>query len=215
MIELKVGKADDAMDVLTFISSLVGSISWPIATFTIAFVFRVEIRHLLNRLKKLTWGERSVDFGELLAEAEKSATDVFSFGAPEPAGANPADTQSSQPISPSPAAAIDSAWRHLETEVKERALPLAPKYSSSANYTTGTLAFPEAIKILFLAGEITPALHRNLYDLYELQRSVAHGSDIKDSDAIRFRLLANQALYLLLQSRRTPDNPNAEVIKTA
>ncbi|UHQ18814.1 hypothetical protein LVB87_11540 [Lysobacter sp. KIS68-7] len=52
------------MDCLTFISELIRSLAWPVATFGIALLFRSQIRALLKRIKRGNWGGMEVEFAE-------------------------------------------------------------------------------------------------------------------------------------------------------
>ncbi|WP_156359710.1 hypothetical protein [Sphingomonas sp. Leaf28] len=209
MLTLKIVKPDDAMDWMTFVSSLVGSIAWPIAAFAIAFLFRAQIRKLVDRLKKLSLGDNSLDFGERLDEAEAEATTALPAAAPEPAGIGLPDARTAQLIALSPAAAVVDAWRSIETEVKKRALPLLPQYATAAVSNHGQLAFRAAAKMLFQAGQITASTYSLLSDLNGLRNAAAHGDDITAADAVRFTMLAKQAHFFLEGPDVVPDNPDA------
>lgn len=64
MLELKVGKADDAMGWFEFISSMTGSLAWPIAAVVIALIFRSQIISLMQRLRELGFGDAKATFSE-------------------------------------------------------------------------------------------------------------------------------------------------------
>lgn len=207
MLELKLSKADDAMDWLTFISSVVGSIAWPIAAFAIAFLFRSQLRTLLDRIRKLSVGDKSVDFGELLGEAEADVVTALPTAAPEPASLSLPDPRTAQLIALSPSAAVVDAWRAVEKDVRDRAHPLALNYSKTATMRL-PLAFRFAARLLLDAGRITSSTFALLLDLQGLRNAAAHGEEISPAEAIRFTTLAKQALFFLEGPDVRPDSPD-------
>ncbi len=71
MLELKIGKADDAIGWFEFIAAMTGALAWPIAVVIVACVFRSQIGSVLGKIRRLTWGDKSADFTEGLDKAEK------------------------------------------------------------------------------------------------------------------------------------------------
>lgn len=60
---------------LQFISSMVGSLAWPVCVATIAFVFRTRFSDLLAKLLKVNFpGGFSAEFEKRLSKAEEAAT---------------------------------------------------------------------------------------------------------------------------------------------
>jgi len=206
MLELKVGTTDDGMDALTFVSSVIGSIAWPIAAFAIAFLFRAQIRKLLARIKKLSVGDNSVDFGERLEEAEAVAEAARPAALPEPEGLGLPDRRTAQLIALSPSAAVLDAWRRIETEVRTMANPLVAGVTST---TQRPLTFRVAVKYLLEAGQISTSTYTLLHDLQQLRNAAAHGDDVSAADAIRFTIIAKQAHFFLGGSDVQPDNPES------
>jgi hypothetical protein len=80
-IEVKLATAEKSMDWLQWSSSLVHSLAWPVAAVIIAFIFRDQISGLLSKIRKLSWGDKVVDFAEKLDELE-AATRVEIEGMP-------------------------------------------------------------------------------------------------------------------------------------
>ncbi len=206
-MELKIIKPDDAMDWLTFLSSVIGSIAWPIAAFAIAFLFRSQIRKLLDRLKKLSVGDNSLDFTEKLDEAEADADTALPAALPEPEGLGLPDKRTAQLIALSPSAAVLDAWRGVETEVRKLANPLVVGITTSK---PRPLTFRAAVKYLFDAGRITGSTYALLHDLQQLRNAAAHGEDVSAADAIRFTTLAKQALFFLEGPDVLPDVPEGD-----
>ena len=49
MFELKIGVADKAMGWMDFVSSLVGSLAWPVAAVIMAAIFHKQIARLFDK----------------------------------------------------------------------------------------------------------------------------------------------------------------------
>lgn len=209
MLTLKIVKPDDAMDWMTFVSSLVGSTAWPLAAFGIAFLFRSQIRKLLDRLKRLSLGENSLDFSEKLDEVEAETDTVVPVAIPEPPGLGLPDRRTAQLIQLSPSAAVVDAWRSVEQEVRKLAEPWVAQYSTKAHMTY-PLPFRAAVKILLDARQITPSTYALLHDLNQLRNSAAHGEEVSAADAIRFTTLAKQAHFFLEGPDVRPDPPEGD-----
>lgn len=52
-------QAVTAMDWLTFIASIVGSMAWPASALLIAFLFRSQIKLLLERVSSVSVGDNT------------------------------------------------------------------------------------------------------------------------------------------------------------
>lgn len=207
MIELKVESGGGAMDVLTFVASIVGSVAWPIAAFAIAFLFRAQLRKLLDRIRKLSLGENSVDFGGKLDQAEAEADAALPAAQPDPLGSGLPDERTAQLISISPSAAVLDAWRSLETKVRTLANPLA---TVATQGRPRPLTFRAGVKYLLDAGQITGSTYVLLHDLQQLRNAAAHGDDVSAADALRFTTLAKQAMLFLEGPDVRPDPPKGD-----
>ncbi len=210
MLELKIGQAEDAMDWLTFLSSIVGSVAWPIAAFAIAFLFRAQIRKLIDRIKRLSMGDNSVDFGERLDEAEAEAVTVLpSTAAPEQNAFLVPDERTQQLIALSPAAAVLESWRVIERKTLKMAEPV---YSGLSRNRDGKrmFTFRGAVKALFDDGMISSSTYALLLDLQQLRNAAAHTEDVSAADAIRFTTLSAEVLRFLDGPDVVPDNPDAQ-----
>lgn len=65
-------KTVEGMDLLTFISSIVGSLAWPLVAVLFILVFKKELTALARRLTKMTLpGGADLTFAEVLEETEK------------------------------------------------------------------------------------------------------------------------------------------------
>ena len=61
------------MTVLSFIASMTGSLAWPVAAFCIAFLFKSQIRALIERLNEVGFGDAKATFARKLDAAERNA----------------------------------------------------------------------------------------------------------------------------------------------
>jgi hypothetical protein len=75
------------MNTLQFIDSMTGRLAWPLAVVVLGLVFRRSLVGLLERVRKLRWGEREAELAEL-AEATQDVQDAVEEAAkPLPEGA--------------------------------------------------------------------------------------------------------------------------------
>jgi hypothetical protein len=73
MIEQKLPDPESSMGVLDFIASMTGSLSWPLAAFAIALLFRTQIQSLISRINEIGFGDAKARFAKELDAAEKKA----------------------------------------------------------------------------------------------------------------------------------------------
>lgn len=211
MLTFKIVKPDDAMDWLTFISSTLGSLAWPAIVFGIAYLFREQIGRLIDRIKKVSVGDKSVDFAERLDEAEAEATTALPPAVAEPAPAAALDARTTQLIALSPSAAIVTTWRQIEAEVTKRAVPLISRFGASATNRDGRVSFRASAKMLLQSGHISASTYALLLDLNEMRNRASHGEEeLTVADATRFTLLAQQVQFFLDGPDVLPDNPDAQ-----
>lgn len=65
------------MDILTFLSSIINSLAWPIVTIAIVFILKKEISELLGRIKKIKHKESEIDLAFEINSAIKDANEVL------------------------------------------------------------------------------------------------------------------------------------------
>lgn len=206
MFQIIVIKADEAMDWLTFWSSVIGSVAWPMAAFGVAFLFRRQLRKLIDRIKKLSLGENSVDFGEKLDEAEAEAAMAIPANAPAIIAPPLPNERAQQLIALSPSAAVLDTWRVVERKTLQLAEPF---YSGMSTNRDGKriVPFRAAVKALFDHGVISRSTHSLLHDLQQLRNAAAHNDEVSAAEAVRFMTLATEVLLLLDGPDVTPDAP--------
>lgn len=202
MLTVKLENADDAMDWLTFISSVVGSLAWPVAAFAIAFIFRKQIALLVDRIRRMSLGDNSIEFSDRLdkveAEAEASSPDPIN------SSADFLDERTSKLIALSPAAAILDAWKPIDQRVTQACMALH-EHPSPTHIRRAV--FSARIKTLLEAGQITQSTYAVLTDLQRLRNIAVHADDVSAADAIRFMSLAKRVELLLTGSDARPDQP--------
>lgn len=132
------------MDWLQFISSLIGSLAWPLAAVTLGFMFRAQVRKLLDKMKSLKApGGIEASFSEDLKAAAAQAViveaaslgNVTKFGTPTATQTEPVDVP--PPIEThydSPRWRIMDAYSSLESAM-EKIIHLGnlPKHTGSGS----------------------------------------------------------------------------------
>lgn len=190
-------KAAAAMDWLTFIASIVGSLAWPIAAFAIAFMFRTQIIGLLERMRRLSLGGNAVEFAERLTAVEADAQGVTPDNPPEAL-----DERTVQLIEIAPEAAINDRWLYLDIQVQQ----LAARLPEARNWRTQP-PFLFMCKKLYDTGVISAKAFALLGDLYELRNQVVASGSVSASQAVRFLALADKTKILLEGADLKPDRP--------
>lgn len=98
------------MDTLTFISSIVASLAWPLAAVVLALLFRRSIERLLERMTAAKVPGFEAEFEKKLKEAEKEA-DAANLPPPPDAAAS----LDGRP----PTSRVFESWLELETTLNE------------------------------------------------------------------------------------------------
>lgn len=193
MLELKMGPASDGMGWMEFISSLVGSLAWPVAAVVIALVFHKQIAGLLAKVKTLKWGEAAVELSDQLDKVEDKARIV---AAEEPIVPQPLplpDERFQALLAISPAAAILDAW----APVAKKVLALArAAYGNETKYLTAGKAAEKLAKDNMLK----PTTVSMILDLQKIRNEAAHHRDVSATDALRFYDFAKAVTSVLSTS---------------
>jgi hypothetical protein len=134
------------MDTLSFISSLIGSLSWPIAIIVLVLVFRKPLSKIIEgvHLKRIKRGDFEIDFDRELSELKNRVKEIQ---VPEHNRGNlslvneikipsAADDQIELISQINPSAAIALAWSNVEKELQSTILRIAispdyPLYNSA------------------------------------------------------------------------------------
>jgi hypothetical protein len=98
-----------------FISSLVHALAWPAAVVVLAVVFRGQLVHLLEALRRLRAGPVEAEFDRVLAKVEAEvSTETRAAG-----GGAVLTTELAELARQSPATAILEAYTRVETRLRE------------------------------------------------------------------------------------------------
>ena len=137
------------MDWLTFISSVVGSLAWPVAAITVIFLLKKPLGALLPNLRNLKYKDLELDFGTELKKAEEKAKQVLPAATkPKAITKQPKERDSYQILKeaerlfeefPEPAVAL--AWTAVEVELMDAILRTA----SSPDYPPHNSALKNAM----------------------------------------------------------------------
>lgn len=185
MMELKIGTGGDGMGWFEFISSLVGSLAWPLAAVAIALMFRSQIAALLAKVRKLSWGDSSVELAEQLDKVEDNSRAVE----PSLEAAVP-DQRFQQLLAISPSAAILDAWGTVERMLYQ--------VGTDQNLEAKILTQPLRIMDSLARNEtISPTIYEMLRDLRNVRNSAAHQQEVTVADAIRFHDLSEKVVRAL------------------
>lgn len=188
MLELKIGGGHDEMGVLEFIASIIGSVAWPIAAVIIALAFRKQIAGLLNKIRRFSWGDTSVELAEQLDKVETASQSIpvsdYNPGPPDPTDR----FQSLLDISPS--AAILDSWTAVERLLRD--------IGKQHNYDPGIATIPIQIaRQLHRDKLISDSIFEMVRDLRGIRNAAAHERDVNPSDAYRFKELADKVTHAL------------------
>ncbi len=160
------------MDWLTFISSLIGNLAWPLTVIIAVIILRKPLGKLLPQIKKFQYKDLNLEFGELEKRAEailplESEKLIEHTIVPITALREIADI--------SPRAAIMEAWRSVEYELKEAAKRMNLQDIKQGNIKRFIDQFRKAE---IISGPIAVLLH----DLRALRNDAVHASEIEISN---------------------------------
>jgi hypothetical protein len=193
MVELKIGTADQGMDWLQWSSSIVSSLAWPVAAVVIACIFRSQIAGLLAKLRKLSWGDKVLDFAdkldriETVSQTTTPADNEQEYPAPLP------DMRFQQLLAISPSAAILDAWKPIELRLRD----LSSHYDSGIGLQPRALTTRRVMEQLYKSGAISSGVYEMLRDLQGLRNAAAHQDEVTSTDAIRFQAFADKVMRAL------------------
>ena len=172
------------MDILTFVASIISTLSWPIVVLIVALMIRKPFVELFPSLRHAKYKDLDLFFDKKLEELEQKA-DRASLPAPsEPPSwtfENPDDWTFGDYIERlaivSPRVAISEAWRYVELALQEAAQKSGKKYSYNTMQMAKELQEAEMLPkdALFLISELrtlrNAAVHAREFDLEASQAS--------------------------------------------
>jgi hypothetical protein len=158
------------MDALTFCAEMTKALAWPVASVTIAWIFRAQIQVLLTRLKKGKLGPAEFEFEQGVLQAQ---LDI-------PQNALPAATRGAESLEQNrqsfePRAAVLDAWLKVESALyafaSARGVIPEPAAKNAATLATN----------LVRDGLLDPWLLNLIRDLRRLRNQATHDSDFAPS----------------------------------
>lgn len=190
MIKIQIGEepvSDNLLEILGFISSILGSVAWPAAAVIIAIVFRPAIARILSSITKLDMWGVSAEIDKALSSAEVSAQQ-------ENHNASPLDVYTDPDavavLGLPPEAIVMMEWRKIEQLIVQI---VSPEKDGLKTFT-----LMAQLGVLNRKG-VPPTILNIIRNLREIKSNVTHGNDINRGDAMRFYELSQQVLTALRQ----------------
>lgn len=88
----------DAVNALQFIDSMTGRLAWPLAAVLLGLVFRRPLTELLDRIRRLKWGEKEAELAVALAATQDVEEAVEEAAKPLPADSEVGSRQNRERI---------------------------------------------------------------------------------------------------------------------
>jgi hypothetical protein len=175
------------MDGLTFVSSLISSLAWPVAVVVLVLAFRKPKRVKAGPVE-VEWPEVATEARVALATSSEVRTDA-SPGSLTERFAKLAEEE--------PAAAIMAAWAEVEKSLRARVGDLAVRQRSLAGLMLARLAREQ--------GTISDSTLRAVEGLSVLRNLAAHGRDgeVDREKALDYLTLADATLFAIRTRRLT------------
>ena len=184
------------MDWLQFISGLVSSIAWPVVAFVFLFMFRVELKKIVQRLDHLQYRDLGLDFDKVEQQAkELHLEEAQGTAMVENPILTSLEDQIMDAVERAPSAAILLAWSWLETTIAAAVARLAispdpPSYRSPMHN----------IEMLSRSGHLSKKHENLIHEMRMLRNKIAHEQDsmlsISQDQALNY---ANIAIDLIKQ----------------
>ena len=189
------------MDWLEFIAAIVGHLAWPGVVGGGLFLFRKSIVERLPYLRKASWGDKSVEFGDTLQVATEKAALIEpqeeQKQLPPPAEAATEEEQVEErfasALQASPRFAVLEAWFPVEQELQR----IARNKGYSADRTRSPTY---TLRQLQNDGTLPSETASLINDLMKLRNIAAHarpGVDITADEAIAYRDISGVVLEQL------------------
>jgi hypothetical protein len=182
------------MDVLTFISQIVKSLAWPVATAAIVIALREQIKALLRRLTSLKHNDTEVKFSEDIEKA-KEALDAKAPVAdltPAQSPITDIETRVLRLIEVSPSAGLVEAWSLLESAARRKAKELGFKYEQR-----GPIPLQGILDVLVNARKIDEEDCKLIQQMREWRNTAAHSDERQNLDPSTAWKFSTMAIQLI------------------
>lgn len=180
-------------DILDFISSIMGSLAWPVSAIIIVILLKRSITELLSRLGKLKYGDLEAEFTKGMKEIKENIEESKKNQGTLITGTADVFVDYNKPISEeveeiarvAPEAAIPFAWSRIEYTMNEKAKELESPILQSSNFP------PQKIAAYFLQQDkISSSTFTIINTMRSLRNSVVHynkyDNAITINDAIEY-----------------------------
>ncbi len=194
------GAPDQGIGWMEFISSLVGSLAWPVVIGLVFLMFRTPLTALINNIKQASWGDGSITIDRQLEEAEQTGQQVAaSIGHIDLEGSNltpdnpdDPDLRFEQLLDVEPALAILDIWRNIEQAMEEVASQMAITVSGLRPIGVSQLG-----KQLVKQGLVPSNFAELLDEMRHVRNAAVHAKAVTRLDALRFYELSKTVQPIL------------------
>jgi hypothetical protein len=164
------------MDLLTFISKIIGALAWPVSIFFALWLFRRQIGQLLPQIRRLKYKDFEAEFGETVRKLKAKAIPLL---LPVQArGVLPSPSERLEHlVEISPSAAVQEAWKEIESAAKA----LIERRGYKLDYDIQT-PFRLIERVLEKTELIDSRKLRIFHELRQLRNKVAHAEDFEVSE---------------------------------
>ena len=166
---------------------IIKAIAWPVSVIWLGYIFRSEVRQLLNRMSSFKYKDVEASFERELAEAENNAKHITTTVAPS-SGQDLSQKEQLFRISEvSPRAAVVEAWTLIETAAIKNGLT-----SGTAIQRTNPKMI---VEYLINSGKFSPESINLIEQLRRIRNQASHMPDfaIRQNEAERYLDLAVQS----------------------
>ena len=165
---------------------IIKALAWPLSVTWLGYIFRSEVRLLLNRMSSFKYKDVEASFERELAEAENNAKRIITSVAPSSQDLSQKE-QLFRISEVSPRAAVVEAWTLIETAAIKNGL-----ISGTAIQRTNPKMI---VEYLVKSGEFSPESINLIEQLRRIRNQASHMSDfeISQNEAERYLDLAVQS----------------------
>ena len=166
------------MDWLTFTSNLISSIAWPLSVFSVALLFRSELRGLFTSIKKLKWKDVEAEFGD---EVEQIREEIKSVESDPDYVDSPVEEKLVRLIETHPHLAVLEGWKTLERSITN--------LSTKKLGTDRSRPIQVHIEALAKSELLPKAMANAISNIREVRNKAAHDLDANVSKGTAYVLL--------------------------
>jgi hypothetical protein len=190
---------EDRLDKLQFISSLLGTLAWPLTLIGAVLLVRKPLLALLPSLRSLEYDKLKVQFGEQLEKAEADLSKLPTVIPAAPSLDNASAERFEATANVAPNLAVLQAWFDVEAELKSAAVKVGIEFKRSS-----PLDAARSLQREGLLDEQTAELMRDLRNMRNLAVHPDEARPITFEQAQRYKLVADRIISALRASYTRP-----------